>query len=357
MSKDKKKLIIIIAIVIAVLAIGGITLFLLNKEEKQVNKKDKETTKTDVVIPDAPAESTETLVEELEKIEVASLNNDVIEFSLDAEIEKGDKVAVWVYSKPKFLGYFEVILEDGIKVIKGLEKAMKDLKLDSGEHNLAIVTEEGKSIGYIDIFVDENKLFENETAAKEAKYTTKEVTEKEEIKFKTETKKDSNIKSGSKEVTQQGVNGSKEVTYKITYDETGKEIAKEKINEKITKQPVNEIIVTGTADFNTNTSMITTEFVGPMCTKEQMINYEGQEGCDDTLEQNFKAIAIDNTHYYVVTINNASVTPIKITKSGNFYTGTYKGTTYYFESRSGGAAPEPLTAELCSQYKFNCGAW
>ena len=244
-----------------------------------------------------------------------ALNNDIIELPEDVAVEKGEKVAVWVYSTPKFLGYFEVVVEDGVKLIKGLEEAMKNLKIDSGEHNIAIVTEEGKSIGFIDVYVDENKLFEDEKAAVVAKYTTKEVTEEVEVKYKTETKKDVNKKSGTKEVSQKGVNGINEVTYKITYDENGKEISKEKVSEKIIKKAVNEIIVTGTADFNTNTSMITTEFVGVMCTKDQIINYQGQEGCDDTLEQNFKAIVIDNTSYYVITINQANVNPIKVTTS------------------------------------------
>jgi len=358
MLKDKKKLIIILTSII-VLIIGILLAVILLKNNDEGNSGNKGNNQNEEVkIPDAPAENTENLVQELEKMEVVSLSNDVIKFDEKITVQSGEKVAVWVYSSPKFLGYFEVFVEDGVKMIKGLQEAMKDLEVEAGNHNLAIVTEKGESVGYIDIYIEENKLFEDEQAAIVSKYTTKEVKEEIEVKYETITTKDANKKSGTKEVTQKGVNGISEVTYKITYDENGKEISKEKISVKVIKEVVNEKVVVGTANFNTNTSKITSKFTGFMCTEDQTMLYEGTKGCNDMLElSGFSAISIDNSVYYIIKINDNSITPIKVTKNGFLYKGTYKGTTYYFDSRSGGGEDIPLTSEVCKQYNLNCGSW
>lgn len=358
MFKDKKKLFIILAIVV-VLVIGIVlAVVFLKDDSKKTNGGNTGNPNEELVIPDAPAENTESLIQEVEKVEVAALNNDVIEFSEEVTVKTGEKVAVWVYSTPKFLGYFEVVEEGGVKKIKGLEKAMKELDIEPGEHNIAIVTEEGASVGYIDVYIEENKLFEDEEAAIVSKYTTKEVTEEIEVKYKTETKKDSNKKSGYKEVSQKGVNGLTEVTYKITYDENGKEISKEKVSEKVVKKPVNEIVVVGSADFNTNTSKITGEFIGFMCTESQTAIYDGVKACNDfePLSQ-FRAIVIDDSVNYLVVVDDVAVTPVKIKKNGSLYKGIYKGQTYYFDQRGGGGDNTPLTKEVCEQYKLNCGSW
>lgn len=358
MLKDKKKLYIILGVAVVLVVALGLVLILFKNNEPTPEGSTPPT--EEIVIPDAPSENTEALIENLEKVEVVSLSNDVIEFSKDVEVEAGEKVAVWVYSTPKFLGYFEVVMENNVKVIKGLEEALKNLNIESGNHNLAIVTEEGKSIGYIDVYVDENKFFEDEESAVISKYTTEEVTEEVEIAYKTETKKSTDKKSGTKEVTQKGVNGISEITYKITYDENGNEISKEKISEKVIKKAVNEIIVVGAADYNVNSSKITTEVVGFMCSESQTITYDGQKVCDDSLElPSFKIMAIDGGSLKVVTLNEVSITPITVTRSGNLYVGKYKGATHYFEPRGGGGNPdgEPLTLELCKKYNLSCGAW
>lgn len=326
MLKDKKKLFIIFATVAALLlCIVLVLIFLKDREATPNPETNPEDSKEEVIIPDAPSEDTESLIQNFEKVEVGALNNDVIEFSENVEIQTGEKVAVWVYSTPKFLGCFEVIIENNVKMIKGLEEAMKTLQIESGEHNLAIVTEEGKSIGYIEVYIDENKLFEDEKSAKIAKYTTKEVTEEIEIKYQTETKKDTNKQSGYKEVTQQGVSGIKEITYKITYDENGNEISKEQVSEKVIKKVVNEIIVVGSADFNLNSSKITSEFAGFMCSESQTTIYDGTKACNDMEPlSNFKAIGIDDSHYYVISIDEVNITPIKLAKDGYLYKGPIK---------------------------------
>ena len=73
----------------------------------------------------------------------------------------------------------------------------------------------------------------------------KEVKETETIAYSTEEQYSSDMVEGTSEVTRQGSNGEKEITYKVKYVD-GKEESREKIAEKITKEPVSEIITYGT---------------------------------------------------------------------------------------------------------------
>ena len=73
----------------------------------------------------------------------------------------------------------------------------------------------------------------------------KEETVTEDIPYSSETQNSSSLAAGTTQVKQAGQNGSKEVTYRITYI-NGKEDSREAIDEKVIIQPVNEIIVVGT---------------------------------------------------------------------------------------------------------------
>ena len=74
----------------------------------------------------------------------------------------------------------------------------------------------------------------------------KEKKEKESVAFDTEEQQSSSLSAGETQVTQEGVNGEKEVTYKVKYVD-GKETSKEKVSEKVTKEPVKKIVTVGTA--------------------------------------------------------------------------------------------------------------
>lgn len=73
----------------------------------------------------------------------------------------------------------------------------------------------------------------------------KEEAAKEDIDFETEEKTSDSLAEGTTEVTQEGVKGEKEITYKVKYVD-GKEESREKISEKITKEPVKKIVTVGT---------------------------------------------------------------------------------------------------------------
>ncbi|MBQ8860803.1 MAG: G5 domain-containing protein [Ruminococcus sp.] len=72
----------------------------------------------------------------------------------------------------------------------------------------------------------------------------KEETRTETIDFSTKERFNDAQPEGTSEVIQQGVEGSKEVTYKVKYVDS-KETSKEVISEKVTKEPVDKIISYG----------------------------------------------------------------------------------------------------------------
>lgn len=79
----------------------------------------------------------------------------------------------------------------------------------------------------------------------------KEETKTEEVDYKTEEKYSDSLASGTSEVTQEGIKGEKEVTYKVKYVD-GKEDSRETVSEKVTKEPVNKIVTYGSASGGSN---------------------------------------------------------------------------------------------------------
>lgn len=83
--------------------------------------------------------------------------------------------------------------------------------------------------------------------------TYKEETVTETIDYETEAQYSDSMAEGTSEVKQSGVQGKKEVTYKIKYVD-GKKNAKEVLNEKIIKEAQNEIVVYGTQSSSSGSS-------------------------------------------------------------------------------------------------------
>lgn len=78
---------------------------------------------------------------------------------------------------------------------------------------------------------------------KRVEYKTETVTET--LDYQTEERYSDSMESGTSEVTQNGVEGEKEVTYKVKYVD-GKEDSREVASEKVTKEAVNKIVTYGT---------------------------------------------------------------------------------------------------------------
>ena len=73
----------------------------------------------------------------------------------------------------------------------------------------------------------------------------KQEVKKETIKYTTKTVKDKTLASGKKKVATKGVNGAKNVTYKVKYV-NGKASGKQKVSEAVTKAAVQEVVKVGT---------------------------------------------------------------------------------------------------------------
>lgn len=113
------------------------------------------------------------------------------------------------------------MVKNGEKIIEGLADALKNISVEAGEHNIALVSEKGKNIGYIDIYIkksgeikeymaeaeekkEDSKKEEskNEKVEKEEskKIEMKEIKEEKEISFQTETIDEVNIQKGKKKL-------------------------------------------------------------------------------------------------------------------------------------------------------------
>lgn len=76
---------------------------------------------------------------------------------------------------------------------------------------------------------------------------TKEEIKTEEITFDVERKDSTELEKGTERIQREGVNGTKEMIYKVTYTD-GKETNREKAGEQVTKEPKNRIILVGTKE-------------------------------------------------------------------------------------------------------------
>lgn len=332
----------------------------------------------------APAVDTKELIKTMNKLNNTFFDGDEIKFSKNIDILEGEKIAIWIYSKPKYLGVFEIVLEDGAKKIVGLSKALKKITIDSGEHNMAITTISGKEIGYIDIYVSDNGVvsgMEEEEIIKEDQFidkpvieevpktTIKEIIVSEELPFKVLSQKEINMLRGTKEIIQQGVLGLKEIKYNITYDENGKEISREKVSEKLVKKTVEQIETIGISDYNLNTDYIKGVMYGPVCTEDKTyIAEDGYKYCNDIDNElnSFFAIKI-NDYYYVSCLDSKECNTDSLVNVDNLfkisslspyvYSGNFNGTLYYFDAREISSREEKLTLDLCSKYRLSCGSW
>lgn len=101
--------------------------------------------------------------------------------------------------------------------------------------------------------------------------TTEEKTETETIKYETVYKMSSSMNEGTSKVTQQGENGEKKVTYKLTYID-GKLTEKEVLKEAIIKEPVDRIITQGSKKTTQGTSQKTTQSGGKSIVSKQRVD-------------------------------------------------------------------------------------
>lgn len=342
----------------------------------------------------APAKDTEELLNKLEPIKTNSVTSDEIIFTEEVELVDKEVVAVWIYSEPKFLGYFEVMVQDGMKKIVGLKEALDKITIEFGMHNIAITKESGDVIGYIDVEIKEDGnliSFEKEEAGVEPELpdekpeelpgdlpeemptdepteepeqsvtTTKNVTEVVEIDFETKEKQEKNMKKGTKNVVQNGSKGEKEITYEVIYDASGNEVSRKKISEKVVKDAINEVVKVGMSDFNINTDTTHGTMSGVLCPESKTTLVDGDLYCDDenyTDLEEFTATILENQIIVTDVGGNSLSQAVMATPiHSSVYTGTYNGVKYYFDNRMGDGEPGKLTMDFCNKHGLSCGEW
>lgn len=77
--------------------------------------------------------------------------------------------------------------------------------------------------------------------------TFETIVEKETLEYETTYENNSSMTKGQEQVSRNGENGEKEISYKVTYVD-GTEESREVVEEKVTKEPVNKVVAVGTKE-------------------------------------------------------------------------------------------------------------
>lgn len=109
-----------------------------------------------------------------------------------------------------------------------------------------VLNEAGISVSHLDQVTPSKESFlHQDLEIIVTRINVEEVTEEKEIDFETIEKEDDDLAWRKKKVKIKGEKGIKKITYRVTY-KNGVEESKEKINSETTKEPVDEVVVTGT---------------------------------------------------------------------------------------------------------------
>lgn len=105
--------------------------------------------------------------------------------------------------------------------------------------------------------VEKNSESEKTTTSNNKKdsITTKTETTTKTIKHKTVKQNDNSLEKGKTKVVQNGQNGTRTITYKVTY-KNGKEVSREQVSSKVTKKAIDKIVKVGTKETKNNVTYI-----------------------------------------------------------------------------------------------------
>jgi hypothetical protein len=109
------------------------------------------------------------------------------------------------------------------------------------------------------------------------KVETKYITQAQVIPFQTVTQKDLGMEQGSSKIITQGVNGSKNTTYKVTYVD-GLETAREIISDVVTAQPVNQVIKVGAQVANMHSPQAGPAGASALCSDGMLSYSQNRQG-------------------------------------------------------------------------------
>ena len=173
----------------------------------------------------------ETVSDLLETLGIVLDELDVVNFKLDAKVSSD--MVIEVRYAPKV-----TLTADG---------AVSELKVPSGATVLDVLSKANITLGETDVVEPALETqATTDTAVTVKRITTGEITITEEIPYSSTTVNSSAYVKGTKKVTVAGVNGSKQVTKKVTYAD-GVAVSEEVLSETILTQPVNEVVTIGTS--------------------------------------------------------------------------------------------------------------
>lgn len=132
--------------------------------------------------------------------------------------------------------------------------------------------------------------------------TKKQIVKEEEIAYETVYESSSSLYSGQTSVKQEGQNGTKELTYEVTYVD-GEEESRELVSEEVTKEPVNRIILQGTKQKSSSSSSSSSgssssgsSSSGSSSSGKTVVSKEAVYDCDGS-----------GHGYYIITYSDGSV--------------------------------------------------
>lgn len=385
----KNKIIIGVGVVIAFAVVSLVILF--------ATKKNKD------VYEDKRGNDVKAMLSSASKLEVAIGEDKKIELTNLEDLNLENKVQLWVFSEPVYLGEFLVEYNDGKYYIGGMEEELKDKNIITGNHQI-LVLQDDKTIGYFNIVLSDGAILSNEESdandtlvdndttnkdnetkesntdkttdnvenkdnqtVKEETNTTKEIEVFEDIKYSTEEIKETKMLKGKKETVETGENGQKKITYKVIYDKNNKEIKREKIAEVVVKNVKNAKVKVGLSDYNLNDKPLYGLRTGLFCLDAEAKERNYQE-CDDVASSSneYQSIEIGNKEYLICLNDNDCYDYYdpqfklanypNVSKYQGMYTATLNGTKYYLDMRAGSDGHE-LTEEVCTKIGLVCNRW
>lgn len=390
----KNKIIIGVCVAILVIIIGLVVGFAIKKNNN--NEPIKNNTYVRNMLSNAS--KLEVIIDEDKKIVLNNLES----------LDTSKVVKLWAFSDPIYLGEFSLVINDGKCYLEGIEGILSSKYITSGNHQVLILQDD-KAVGYFNISLNngtllsskemssedtskdndtlnqddnsskENNKDNNEKPAnntvdkdnntnvpQEETTSTKEVEVLEDIKFKTEEIKETNMLKDKKETVEAGENGQKRITYKVTYDKNNKEVKREKISEVVVKEAKNAKVKVGLSDYNLNDKPTYEIITGLYCFEEEAKERNYQE-CDDVagLKGDYQSVTVGNKEYLICLDDNCydyydlqfklSSYP-KVSKYQGMSTATLNWTKYFLDMRAGSDGRE-LNEEICTKLGLVCNRW
>lgn len=302
------------------------------------------------------------------------------------DLKDNEKVKIWVFSEPIYLGEFNLINDNGKYYLENLESLLKSKNLSNGNHKVLLLQSD-KALGYFNITIQDNTLLSSEempeipddttdndpegdsqTTQGSGKITTKTIKVEEEIAFETEEVEEKNMLKGQRETAVAGTKGKKAITYKVTYDENNNEVKREKVSEKITKEPKKAQVKVGISDYNLNNNIEYTIQSGLICDEDSARSMDYQE-CNtekDTTYSYYQSIEFSGKNYIICfnekecddyfDVHFKSSSKPLISRYQSIYTVTYNGRKYFLDARSGRQG-NVLTEDICKNMGLVCNRW